>query len=851
MEKKINRQSMNQQNTDKQNVKPQNDEELHTKDLEYEMMLYKSLRETYNSMYDINIADDIFMEIMQPSELRSSYGETGSASARFDFFCDNLVLPEYSEKMRSFVDLSTLDERLRNSKTVMIEYLSTVRLFDMPDQPAIWMQACFIEGVRDENGRLTHVIFAIRSIHEAKIKELEAKKEIREANIRYATLLEEEKKHTEIINALGNIYSSMLYVDLQEKILQRITSEKPMQYTYGVRENAIEAINDIVTRYVAYDFLPAARCFLDIDTIDERLGQKAVIVKTFMDINKGWHRCSIIPIKRDESGKNMSVLLAIRNVTSEIETLQSQDQLIQALAIPYENTYTVNGNTGETFCYHMGQDAHEIYEQKCKTSDYEESLRIYSQDNVLEEDRYLFDQIRFLPRVIEMLSVKKTYSFIYRIIRRNQLEYFQCQLVMPNPDRKEFVIAFRNVSDEKRQELEQQQKLEAAYLEAEAASKAKTNFLFSMSHDIRTPMNAIIGFTNLLEKYQDDEEKRKNYLEKIKSSNDVLLSIINNVLEMARIESGRLDLNDTVGSVEQFDDNIYSMFHEMMDEKGIEFNRSINVKNSYIYCDQDKLRDIFINILSNAYKYTNSGGRVNVSLNELPYDKEGYTLFQTTVSDTGIGMDEGFLPHLFEEFAREQSTTDNKIAGTGLGMPIVKRLVEIMDGTIEVSSKKGVGSTFIVTIPHRIAEKTNFIGHVKESYEISDFTGKRVLLAEDNDLNAEIAIEILEEVGFDVERAQDGDICCEILAHASENFYDLVLMDIQMPNMNGYDATRKIRNMSDPSKAGIPIVAMTANAFEEDKRNAFSCGMNGHIAKPINIKELMKELSHILSKVED
>jgi signal transduction histidine kinase/ABC-type amino acid transport substrate-binding protein len=391
----------------------------------------------------------------------------------------------------------------------------------------------------------------------------------------------------------------------------------------------------------------------------------------------------------------------------------------------------------------------------------------------------------------------------------------------------------------------QQTKLEDACRQAEAANDAKTSFLFNMSHDIRTPMNAIIGFADLLEKHQGEPQKRADYIKKIQDSGGVLLSIINNVLEMARIEKGTLTVDEVAWSAEQFNDTLYSVFQDMMKQKKIEFTRKIDVKHHYVLCDPIKLREIFINILSNAYKYTNSGGKVHMHLEELPCDREGYAVYRTTISDTGIGMAEDFLPHIFEEFSRENNTTDNKIEGTGLGMPIVKRLTDIMDGTIEVRSKKGEGSVFVVTIPHKIADKADLSEHFAGELDIKIFKGKRILLAEDNELNAEIAVEILTEVGFLVDWAEDGQVCINMLQNAEDYFYDVILMDIQMPNLNGYETTKAIRALPDTAKSGIPIIAMTANAFEEDKRDAQRAGMNGHLSKPINVRELYRTLMGI------
>ena len=385
---------------------------------------------------------------------------------------------------------------------------------------------------------------------------------------------------------------------------------------------------------------------------------------------------------------------------------------------------------------------------------------------------------------------------------------------------------------------------------ANASNAAKSAFLFNMSHDIRTPMNAIIGFTELLEKHLDDKELAKSYIKKIQTSNDFLLSLINNVLEMARIESGKTTLDETYWDAHAFNDTLFSLFDSQMKEKGITFTRKNKVEHPDVLCDETKLREIFLNILSNALKYTPSGGTVTMNLTEIPSDRPGYAMYQTVIEDTGIGMSEEFLPHLFEEFTRERSSTESKLNGTGLGMPIVKKLVDLMQGTIEVESKVGKGTRITVTLPHRIAQEADtgrFVENTQE-YDVNCFHGKRILLAEDNELNAEIAITILEEAGFIVEHAEDGIICVDMMEKAQAGYYDLILMDIQMPNMDGYKATQTIRKLSDPKKAGITIVAMTANAFEEDKKNAYDAGMNRHIAKPIKVDELMTALTEILKE---
>ncbi|MDO4962260.1 MAG: ATP-binding protein [Eubacteriales bacterium] len=404
--------------------------------------------------------------------------------------------------------------------------------------------------------------------------------------------------------------------------------------------------------------------------------------------------------------------------------------------------------------------------------------------------------------------------------------------------------------------IEKNKMLEAALIKAEAASRAKTTFLFNMSHDIRTPMNAIIGFTDLLEKAINEPEKREDYLKKIHSSNKYLLDIINNVLEMARVESGKVTLQEVPWSTELLGNAIVSMFSDMLEKKQLSFVcETDDVEHKYFYCDPTRIKEICMNIVSNAVKYTPNGGAVTVKLRELATGERtqagqasGRVTYEFKVSDTGIGISGDYLPHIFEEFTREKNTTESKVIGTGLGMSITKRLVDLMGGTIAVESELGKGSTFTVTISFREAQKSDLdeIHKSAEKFFSESFEGKRILLAEDNELNAEIAIEILKGVGLKAELAEDGAICVEKLKNSAPGYYDMILMDIQMPNMNGYTATKTIRSLDDTLKAGIPIYAMTANAFEEDKQDAAAAGMNGHLSKPIDIPLLMETLAKTL-----
>lgn len=384
--------------------------------------------------------------------------------------------------------------------------------------------------------------------------------------------------------------------------------------------------------------------------------------------------------------------------------------------------------------------------------------------------------------------------------------------------------------------------LEKAAREAQAANVAKTRFLFNMSHDIRTPMNAIIGYAGLLATHLDERDRALDYLGKIRSSSDFLLSLINYVLEMARIESGKAALKLEPSDINELAASLKAVFDPLADEKHITTTCTIDIQHPYVRSDQTKVREIFLNIISNAIKYTPEGGRVDFTMTELPGETPGTVRYKAVVQDDGIGMSAEYLPHLFEEFSREHTSTESRVIGTGLGLPIVKSLVQLMGGTIDVESTVGKGSTFTVVIPFPVISKEELTQQREQpAAPAAGLAGKHLLLAEDNDLNAEIALTILQENGMIVNRAEDGIRCLELLGAKPAGYYDAVLMDIQMPCMDGYQAAQAIRALPD-ARSTVPIIAMTANAFEEDKQRAFDAGMNDHISKPISVNALLAAL---------
>lgn len=416
-----------------------------------------------------------------------------------------------------------------------------------------------------------------------------------------------------------------------------------------------------------------------------------------------------------------------------------------------------------------------------------------------------------------------------------------------------FIIAlmlaagFWQFTERRRREALHALELEASAKEARAANEAKTRFLFNMSHDIRTPMNAIIGFSDLLEKNLNDKEKAQNYIGKIKSSSSFLLSLINYVLEMASIESGKATLKNEVGNLRDLTTSLSTIFEPTIQQKNLTYNCTLDIHHEQIICDRTKVREIFLNIISNSLKYTPNGGDISVHITETSDRDASLATYKFIVSDTGIGMSKNYLPHIFEEFTREHTSTESKVIGTGLGLPIVKSLIDLMGGTIDVESElgKGTRTTIVLTFPV-VSEADRPEASEIEHLDIQEaLHGKRILLAEDNELNAEIAMTILEEYGIEVKHVEDGIMCVAELQKEPENYYSAILMDIQMPNMDGYAATQIIRHLKN-KRASIPIIAMTANAFDEDKQQAKDAGMDAHIAKPIDVEVLLKTLYQII-----
>lgn len=415
------------------------------------------------------------------------------------------------------------------------------------------------------------------------------------------------------------------------------------------------------------------------------------------------------------------------------------------------------------------------------------------------------------------------------------------------------VCVYHILQNQRAKDREQQMLLRKSAAAAEAANKAKSAFLFNMSHDIRTPMNAIIGYAELSRNHLHEPDKLSEYLSNIRTCGQKMLSIIDNILEIARIENNQIVLEESICNIEESFDSCIVMFNTAVQEKHQTITVHKQVANPYVYIDSSHLSEIVLNVISNAIKYTGQNGKIDCCLTQKPHEDADWCYMEISIADNGIGMSEEFQAHIFESFSREHSSTISGIEGTGLGMGIVKNLVDLMHGMIEIQSSPGKGSTFTICIPCRTARKEEAEPRKSSSDRPQKtLAGKRILLAEDNDLNAEIAIELLSEEGLLVDRVSNGVACVEKLEKVAPDFYDLILMDIQMPVMNGYDATRKIRQLEDPFRSSIPIIAMTANAFAEDRQKALFVGMNDHVAKPVDMNVLIPVLEkHIRTKKEN
>ena len=805
-----------------------------------------ALSAVYTGIFFIDLRKDSYSNIKVDEEVKKLLDNISSAQDAITLAIRGTVQPECLEDTLAFVNLKTLSTRMKNGHSIDHEYRGII---------SGWVRGSFVEVKRDSKGKLTQVLYTYQLIDEARRLEIENQKKS-ELQREIEAVKKNQKQQVPGVwsikfNERGQI-SSCIWSKSFRKILG-YTSKSEFPDTLDSWKHCIHPDD---RERVLNTFW---------NTVQDYSGKKIYDIEYRVKVKTGefhWFR-AYGRVTRGENGTPVSfdgffVNMDEKHATYEIlykvieEAEQAKNQalleneIISSVSRMYFAIFRIDllnnyyeevssDNSVHLITGHSGK-AQEKMEEICNTlvsSEYREVVRRF------------FDLSTVADRLLDVETIELEYYAAdgnwheARFIEKKRNQEGRVTHIL---------YVTRIVSRQKQKELEQE-RLRIACKVAEKANEAKTAFLFNMSHDIRTPMNAILGYEKLIKKELKDP-KLLHYQERMEQASEILLSIINNVLDMARIESGKMELDEVRSSAGRVIASVNEVFEAAATEKGIQFEYTVNVAHSHILCDVTKIQEIFTNLISNAVKYTKAGGRVAVRTRELPYDRTGYALIETTVEDTGIGMSGEFLPHLFDAFSREHNTTDGKVAGTGLGMPIVKKLVELMNGEIRVESRLGEGTKFTVTIPHKLADNVQVetTPAANTNPQENLLKGRHILLAEDNELNAEIAMAILEGMGMSVELATDGIKCVDKLKQNPDNTYDLILMDIQMPGLDGYQATQAIRKLPDPKKAGIPIVAMTANAFEEDKKKAFEMGMNGHIAKPVDISKMEETIALVLAK---
>ncbi len=560
----------------------------------------------------------------------------------------------------------------------------------------------------------------------------------------------------------------------------------------------------------------------------------------------------IITPQFSEEGEVECVIFTFINRFDVLGRHAMDSMIVDAFSEEYENVILVNLETNRVEMRKIdGFYFTDELQSEYGRVPYEFAWDFFLNDAVHPDDREYVKREAALDLVLEKLKENRTYTINYRV-EKNGLHYHQAVFIRMNDEY--LIMGFRNVDEIMAKEKAQRAQIECALEAAKNANQAKTVFLNNMSHDIRTPMNAIMGFTNLAIANARNVDKVTDYLKKIQTSSAHLLSLINDVLDMSRIESGRIFFNREETIMPQVVENLRNIVSEDAKSKHLKLAfEQIDVTEDVVMCDVLRMDQMLLNVISNAIKFTPSGGRVNVRVQQLPLTDDGKSIPYTfTIKDTGIGMDKEFIDHIFEPFSRERNSTVSGIQGTGLGMSIVKNLLDINGGTINISSEKGRGTEIEIGIKLlRVSGPTYKKQEKIPKNERADLEGIRILLVEDNMINREIALEILKEKKANTDTANDGSIAVNKLLAADANRYDVVLMDIQMPVMNGYEATKKIRAFEDKKKAGIPIIAMTANAFAEDKKMAIEAGMNDFIAKPVVVDKMMETILSVIESKKD
>ena len=818
--------------------------------------IIRTLAVPYENVYVVDSNSGATACYSMGEAMLERYGEAffnGDYEKKISYYIENDVLEEDRKLFDQIRSLKNIEKLLAERNNYSLNY----RVFRNNE---IKYYQCYLARLNKECNQF---IVAFKSIDEEKKQELEQQNRLNialEEGKRANKALREEMVISE---ALSQEYHSLLKLDAETGKMSLYRTDgfgmkkEMLQELLESHDYAGQILDKYIDNFVAAEDQERVRNATRLEVLRQNVPDQGLYKVSYLRIvdNKyAYYEMNTIKIK-DNSGK-VYFVIGMRDVDEKVRMQMKQDkememqrEIITALGYDYFSVLLVDLEKDHVTIFRQRSLNGKSIADLCAKyhNCWSEFIPNYAKERVSDAS---YDEFMEKLSLDYIRSAKESYFSVYEYVSDDGIVYYQIKVafVQKQDGHRVAVVSTKNIDKIIKKEKQQEEILNKALIEAKVASKAKTDFLFNMSHDIRTPMNAIIGFTNLLEEHLDDKEILLNYIDKIKTANEFLLSLINNVLEMAKIENGKEHLDEANTNMVDFYHTIVTLFHTQMNEKGVIFRHSLKIRHRNVMIDVTKMREILLNILSNALKYTPTGNSVTMTVTELPSEREGYAVYQTIIEDTGIGMSEEFLSHMFEYFSRERTTTESGVSGTGLGTAIVKKLVDLMHGTIDVESKLGEGTKITLKMSHQITENQDVQQNFQNEreYNTRDFTGKRILLAEDNDLNAEIAIAILEEQGLEVERAEDGIVCVNMIEKADADHYDLVLMDIQMPNMDGYKATQLIRQLPDKKKSRVPVIAMTANAFEEDKRNALVAGMDGFLSKPIAIEELIHTLQNTM-----
>ena len=668
--------------------------------------------------------------------------------------------------------------------------------------------------------------------------------------IEFKMHLRELDQYSDIANTLGDGFDNIYYVDTNDNSFIEFNAQGVVKTLDALTDaDFFEGFMRVLEKVVYREDWEAVKDFVDKEKMLHELENDRAVSVAFRFLIEGRLVYYRLKAAKTPDSEN-HIVVTLENVDEE-ETAKAERKaaatrdmaVISGLSDDFGCVVYVDYETLSETHYRFDPLFDKLVPGWSKIDNFGKRLEVLVDTIVHPSDRETFCAATEPAKVLDMVEHDHMYFVNFRLQVDGEDIYYQIKFVKDENSRNHVIAGFHSVDAETKREMANLEK-------AELANKAKSAFLFNMSHDIRTPLNAMIGFTDMAVKNINDKVKALDCLNKSKLSSEHLLSLINDVLDMSRIESGKVELDLNPVNLDENGDDVVPMLKSLAEKKNVNFSFSIHdIENRYVYVDFLRMNQVLINVVSNAVKYTPSNGSVKVDIRQIPSDREGFGLYQFVIEDTGIGMSAEYQQHLFDEFSRERTSTVSKQQGTGLGLAITKRIVDMMEGSIDVESKVGLGSKFTIRIPMRIQENPEAVDQVRFAHseqEPVSFDGFKVLVVEDNELNLEISQDILENAGIVVESAADGSIAVDRLKEKGPEYYDCILMDIQMPVMDGFEATRTIRKMF-PDKR-IPIIALSANAFDEDRRKSLEAGMDGHLAKPVVIAQLEDALKKFLKK---